>query len=127
MWTLRQSPARAGEDPRRVPASWGLAKDEFIDNGNWPRQIYVREARRMVSDYVMTETELPAHARSSTDSVGMGAYNMDSHNIQRYVTTGRLRAQRGRRAGRHRRPYPISYRASCRRRASARTCSCPSA
>ncbi|GAB3219909.1 FAD-dependent oxidoreductase [Algoriphagus aestuariicola] len=64
--------------------NWGLAKDEFIDNGNWPHQIYVREARRMVGNYVMTENEL-LRRRPTPESVGMGSYTIDSHNIQRYV------------------------------------------
>jgi hypothetical protein len=63
---------------------WGLAKDEFKDNGNWPHQIYVREARRMVGAYVMTENEL-LKKRPTPDSVGMGSYGIDSHNIQRYI------------------------------------------
>jgi hypothetical protein len=64
---------------------WGLARDEFADNGNWPHQIYVREARRMVGSYVMTENELLAR-RPTPDSVGMGSYTIDSHNVQRYIT-----------------------------------------
>jgi hypothetical protein len=77
-------------DPR-VPAevqkemrNWGLAKDEFKDNGNWPHQIYVREARRMRGAYVMTEHEL-LKERPTPDPVGMGSYGIDSHNIQRYI------------------------------------------
>ena len=76
---------------RRVPKDvqeefrkWGLAKDEFKDNGNWPHQIYVREARRMIGAYVMTENEL-LKKRPTPDSVGMGSYGIDSHNIQRYI------------------------------------------
>jgi len=64
---------------------WGLAKDEFKDNGNWPHQIYVREARRMIGAYVMTEHEL-LKKRPTPDSVGMGSYGIDSHNVQRYIT-----------------------------------------
>jgi hypothetical protein len=64
---------------------WGLAKDEFLDNGNWPHQIYVREARRMVGTFVMTENEILG--KSPVDRpIGMGSYTMDSHNIQRYIT-----------------------------------------
>ena len=64
---------------------WGLAKDEFKDNGNWPHQIYVREARRMIGDFVMTENEIQGHS-PVTRSIGMGSYTMDSHNVQRYIT-----------------------------------------
>ncbi len=74
--------------PRDVQAKmqrWGLAKDEFGDHGHWPHQIYVREARRMVGQFVMTENEL-LKKRPTPDSVGMGSYNIDSHNVQRYIT-----------------------------------------
>jgi hypothetical protein len=64
---------------------WGLARDEFTENGHWPHQIYVREARRMVGAYVMTENEL-LQRRATPDSVGMGSYTIDSHNVQRYIT-----------------------------------------
>jgi hypothetical protein len=64
---------------------WGLAKDEFTDNGNWPHQIYVREARRMIGTHVMTEHEL-LKKRPTPESVGMGSYTIDSHNVQRYIT-----------------------------------------
>lgn len=77
-------------DPR-VPAEireranrWGLAADEFRDNGHWPHQIYIREARRMAGAYVMTEHDLLGQ-RSAPNPVGMGSYPMDSHNVQRYV------------------------------------------
>lgn len=84
MWTLANHP-RVPESIRQVFQNNGLAKDEFLDNGNWPRQLYVREARRLVSDYVMTEKNCK-RIEVVNDSVGMGAYNMDSHNTQRYVT-----------------------------------------
>ena len=64
---------------------WGLPKDEFQDNGGWPHQIYVREARRMVGTFVMTENEL-LKRRPTPQSVGMGSYTIDSHNVQRYIT-----------------------------------------
>lgn len=78
-------------DPR-VPADvqekmrrFGLPKDEFQDNGGWPHQIYVRESRRMIGQFVMTEHEL-LQQRPTPDSVGMGSYTIDSHNVQRYIT-----------------------------------------
>jgi hypothetical protein len=76
---------RVPVDVRSEFAKWGLAKDEFKDNNNWPHQMYVREARRMVGAYVMTENEL-TKKRPTPDSIGMGSYGIDSHNIQRYIT-----------------------------------------
>ncbi len=76
---------RVPEDVREAMRRWGLARDEFQDNGNWPHQIYVREARRLKGQFVMTENEL-LKKRPTPDSVGMGSYAIDSHNVQRYVT-----------------------------------------
>jgi hypothetical protein len=76
---------RVPADVRQKAASYGLPKDEFKDNGHWPHQIYVREARRMIGKFVMTENELTKR-RPTPDSIGMGSYTIDSHNVQRYVT-----------------------------------------
>lgn len=76
---------RVPEDVQRQMRRWGLARDEFKDNRNWPHQLYIREARRMIGLYVMTENEL-LKKRPTPDSVGMGSYGMDSHNVQRYIT-----------------------------------------
>ncbi len=112
LWTLANSPrvaAAVQADFQRL----GLARDEFVDNDNWPRQLYIREARRMVSDYVMTELDC-RRQRVAEDSVGMGAYNMDSHNVQRYVLPeGFVRNEGDIQVGA--RPYPISYRSICPR------------
>jgi hypothetical protein len=64
---------------------WGLPKDEFTDNGHWSHQLYIREARRMIGQYVMTENEL-RKKKPTPESVGMGSYTIDSHNVQRYIT-----------------------------------------
>ena len=65
---------------------WGYSGDEFTDNGYWPYNIYVREARRMVGKYVMTENDVLVK-RAVPNPIGMGSYTMDSHNVQRYVTS----------------------------------------
>ncbi len=107
MWTYAHHP-RVPEKMRLAFQRLGLAKDEFQDNGNWPRQLYVREARRMVSDYVMSEKNC-RRQEVIEDSVGMGAYNMDSHHIQRYVTKeGFVRNEGDVQVGS--KPYPVSYR-----------------
>ena len=84
MWTLANHP-RVPKKIRQRMSRWGMAKDEFTDSGHWPHQIYVREARRMVSDYVHTEHDC-RRKRKPPMPVGMGSYNMDSHNCMRYVT-----------------------------------------
>lgn len=97
---------------------WGLAGDEFTDTGSFPHQLYIREARRMVSEYVLTEHDTQ-HRRSPDDPIGMGSYNMDSHNCQRFISHQGGRAQVMNEgdvqlppAG----PYSISYRSIVPRR-----------
>jgi len=100
--------SRVPEDVRNRMKEWGLAKDEFTDNGNWPHQLYIREARRMVGMYVTTEKEVLGEV-SVPDPVGMGSYTMDSHNVQRYVTKEGFVQNEGDIGVPPKRPYQISY------------------
>jgi hypothetical protein len=86
MWFLANDP-RVPERIRAEANRWGLAKDEFQDTNHWPHQLYVREARRMVSDYVMTQHNCQGR-EVAMDPVGLGAYGMDSHNTQRWIKDG---------------------------------------
>ncbi len=108
LWTLQNHP-RVPEGIRKAHAKWGLAKDEFPDNKHWPYNLYVREARRMKSDFVMTENhcnrKLPVE-----DSVGMGAYTLDSHNTQRFVHEGMVMNEGDIQRSLGGKPYGISYR-----------------
>lgn len=89
---------------------WGYAKDEFTDNGNFPHQLYIREARRMVSDYVMTEHETLGR-RLVPKPVGMGSYTLDAHNAQRYVNHEGFVQNEGDIGVHAPTPYSISYNA----------------
>ncbi|MDZ7720783.1 MAG: FAD-dependent oxidoreductase [Balneolaceae bacterium] len=84
MYFLANDP-RVPREIQNEVKRWGLAKDEFTDNGHWPHQLYIREARRMIGDVVMTEHEVLGN-RDVPEPVGMGSYTLDSHNVQRYIT-----------------------------------------
>jgi hypothetical protein len=99
---------RVPEEIRSEMQQWGLAADEFTDNGNWPHQIYVREARRMFGEYVTTENDALAK-REVPSPVGMGSYTMDSHNVQRYVTDEGFVQNEGDIGVHPDHPYQISY------------------
>jgi len=107
MYFLANDP-RVPQDVHEGINKWGLAKDEFVDNGNWPHQIYVREARRMVSDYVMTGHDVLGE-REVPNPIGMGSYTMDSHNVQRYVTPEGFVQNEGDIGVKAPGPYRISY------------------
>jgi len=109
MWTLANHP-RVPVHVRAEFQRLGLAKDEFVENQNWPTQLYVREARRMIGPYVMTEHNCRG-TKLAEDAIGMGAYGMDSHNCQRYVTPDGHVQNEGDVQVHGFKPYPISYRA----------------
>lgn len=109
----------------RVPAGireevsrWGLPKDEYVNNGHWTPQLYVRESRRMVGEYVATQADCE-NVRIATDGVAYAAYTMDSHNTERIVIRkdGRYMVKNEGDAQIHGGlPYPISYRSITPRR-----------
>lgn len=92
--------------------SWGYPKDEYTENNHWSPQLYIRESRRMVGEYVMTQAHCEGREVAS-DGIGMAAYTMDSHNCQRIVVKkdgkhmvkneGNVEIGGGL-------PYPVSYR-----------------
>ena len=108
MWTLANH-ERVPEKTRLYFERWALAKDEFTDTDNWPHQLYVREARRMIGAYMMAEQNCRGN-RTVDDPVGLAAYTMDSHHVRRYVTKdGFVRNEGDVQVGGFP-PYPIAYR-----------------
>jgi hypothetical protein len=104
-----------GHDPR-VPLqtrnemlNWGYPMDEYVDNGNWSPQLYIREARRMIGNYVMTQKNCLGQL-TATDGVGLAAYTMDSHHTQRIVVNGMVKNEGCIEVGGFG-PYPIAYNA----------------
>ncbi|MEI8290712.1 MAG: FAD-dependent oxidoreductase [Verrucomicrobiota bacterium] len=108
LYFMATSP-RVPDNIRQEMQEWGPAKDEFPDTGGWPHQLYVREARRMISDYVMTEHNCRGVAQAE-QPVGLAAYTMDSHNCRRLAKNGRAENEGDVQIGGFS-PYPIAYRA----------------
>lgn len=96
---------------------WGLAKDEFIDTGHWPHQLYIREARRMIGEYVATQKDLQTDL-TKPDVIGMGSYQSDSHNLQRFVNDNGFVENEGD-VQVSVKPYQIAYRSIIPKRAEA--------
>ncbi|SKD09121.1 FAD dependent oxidoreductase [Chitinophaga ginsengisegetis] len=99
---------RIPSDVQDAMNKWGLSADEFKDNGNWPHQLYIREARRMTGMSVMTEHEVLGK-RAVSQSVGMGSYTLDAHNAQRYVKPDGFVQNEGDIGVDAEQPYRISY------------------
>lgn len=108
MWTLAYHP-RMPEHIREEVSRWGTCKDEFDREDGWQEQLYVREARRMIGAYVMTQYNCEG-IEVVEDPIGMGAYGMDSHNTQRYVNEEGFVKNEGNVEAKVQAPYPISYR-----------------
>jgi len=108
MWTLAYHP-RVPEHIREVVSTFGTCKDEFEREDGWQQQLYIREARRMIGEYVMTQANCEG-LEIVEDVIGMGAYGMDSHNTQRYVNEDGFVKNEGNVEAKVHSPYPISYR-----------------
>ena len=110
MWTLANHP-RIPEAIRREVSRWGTCRDEFKDGlgDGWQSQLYVREARRLVGDYVMTEANC-RKLKTAERPVAMAAYTMDSHNVRRYVTAdGMVKNEGDVEVGGGKGPFGIDY------------------
>jgi hypothetical protein len=117
LWFLQNDP-RAPADVRAAMRPWGLCKDEFQDNGNWPHEMYIREARRMKSEFVMTERHLRGELISPR-TIGLGSYAMDSHNVRRFVDARGHARNEGDIQVNLENDYPISYDAVVPKRVEA--------
>ncbi len=107
MWTLAYHPRMSSHIKEEV-SRWGTSKDEFAREDGWQQQLYVREARRMIGEYVMTQYHCEG-LEVAEDPIGMGAYGMDSHNTQRYVADNGFVKNEGNVEATVQAPYPISY------------------
>ncbi|MBE7544474.1 MAG: FAD-dependent oxidoreductase [Bryobacteraceae bacterium] len=108
---------RLPESMRRTAQDWGLSKDEFTDTGHWPHQLYVREARRMLGEYVSIQKDLQTEL-AKPDAIAMGSYNSDSHNVQRFINAQGFAENEGDvQVGV--KPYHIPYRVITPKRAEA--------
>ncbi len=108
MWTLAYHP-RTPEKVRAIASQWGTCKDEYEREDGWQQQLYIREARRMVSDYVMTQRNCEG-LDVATDGISMAGYGMDSHQVKRYVDVNGYVQNEGNVEARGMPPYPVSYR-----------------
>ncbi|MFN8344934.1 MAG: FAD-dependent oxidoreductase [Spirosomataceae bacterium] len=107
MYFLQNDPSIPADVHEKM-AQWGLPKDEFTDNNNWPHQLYIREARRMKGEFVMTEADALGKTKVP-NSVGMGSYSLDSHNAQRYVKRDGFVQNEGDIGVHPDKPYSIAY------------------
>ena len=103
-----QNDSKVPADVQDKMKQWGLPKDEFTDNGGWPHQLYIREARRMIGEFVMTEADALGKTKVP-NSVGMGSYSLDSHNVQRYVKSDGYVQNEGDIGVEPDKPYSIAY------------------
>ncbi|MGQ7870429.1 FAD-dependent oxidoreductase [Sunxiuqinia sp. sy24] len=108
MWTLAYHP-RIPAKVREKVSQWGTCKDEYEREDGWQQQLYIREARRMISNYVMTQKNCEG-IEIVPDPIGMAAYGMDSHHVKRYVNSNGYASNEGNVEAHVKAPFPISYR-----------------
>jgi hypothetical protein len=94
---------------RQQAAGWGLAPDEYVDHGHWPYYLYVREARRMLGDYVVTQHDIQSD-RAKPDAVALGSHWIDSHHVQRVAINPAQFRNEGRIWAKVDRPFQLPYR-----------------
>lgn len=114
LWTLAND-KRISDEIRHEVARFGLPQDEYNGSGRWSPQLYVREGRRMLGEMVMTQHHCES-LELVDDSVGMAAYGLDSHHMQRYLDANGHVRNEGNVQAHVVAPYPISYRALVPRR-----------
>jgi FAD dependent oxidoreductase len=100
---------RVPESLREQTNRWGLCRDEFVDNDHWPYALYVREARRMIGAYIMTQQDCQER-RTKPDSVAMGSFTIDCHMVQRILAEDGTVRDEGSFANGPTKPYQIPYR-----------------
>jgi len=108
MWTLAYHP-RIPKKVRDIVSQWGTCKDEYEREDGWQQQLYIREARRMISNYIMTQKNCEG-IELVDDPIGMAAYGMDSHHVKRYVNSSGYISNEGNVEAYINSPFPISYR-----------------
>ena len=118
MWTLAYHP-RIPTQVRAIVSQWGTCKDEYEGEYGWSSQLYIREARRMISDYVMTQRNCEK-LELAEDAIGLAAYGMDSHHVQRYVDVNGYVKNEGNVEAYVADPFPISFRSIVPKRSEAR-------
>ena len=118
MWTLAYHP-RIPTQVRAIVSQWGTCKDEYEGEDGWSSQLYIREARRMISDYVMTQRNCEK-LELAEDAIGLAAYGMDSHHVQRYVDVNGYVKNEGNVEAYVADPFPISFRSIVPKRSEAR-------
>lgn len=108
LWFLGND-ERVPQKLRDETNSWGLCRDEFTDNGHWPYALYVREGRRMVGDFVLTQKDLQRQI-FKPDTVAMGSFVIDCHIVQRIEAEDGTVVDEGSFQDAPAKPYQIPYR-----------------